>query len=109
MKGKLISISIRYADFSNIVRSTTIDYYTNDEKVILETALLLFDKNNTKQMPIRHLGVGLASLYSNTKQITQLKLFHEDDSTLNVLDELNKYVKGSKLIYASQMKKNVDK
>ncbi|MEG0274939.1 MAG: DNA polymerase IV, partial [Longicatena sp.] len=39
LKGSLISISIRYFDFSNAVRSQSISDYTNDENTLLEHAL----------------------------------------------------------------------
>ena len=39
VKGRLISVSIRYSDFRNAVRSTTLDHYVNDEKTIYEHAL----------------------------------------------------------------------
>ncbi|MEF9919879.1 MAG: DNA polymerase IV [Erysipelotrichaceae bacterium] len=62
IKGKLITITIRYYDFSNVSRSCSIDNYTNDYQTILEHAMLLFDQN-VIQKEIRHLGIGLGSLY----------------------------------------------
>ena len=68
LRGALISISIRYADFTNAVRSTTISEYTNDADVLLEHALLLFDQHNNGK-EIRHLGIGLGSLFSKTRTV----------------------------------------
>ena len=108
ISGSLITISIRYSDFSNAVRSHTIDFFTNDENVILENALLLFDRHY-RGGTIRHLGIGLGSLYSKSASITQLSIFTPppNDTTTDVLQELNKNILGSKLIKASDMiKKN---
>ena len=93
LRGALISISIRYADFTNAVRSTTISEYTNDADVLLEHALLLFDQHNNGK-EIRHLGIGLGSLFSKTRTVDQINLFQDvkaepTDST-DILKQLNK-------------------
>lgn len=108
LSGSLITISIRYNDFSNVVRSHTLDTPTSDVNIILENALLLFDRHYRGD-PIRHLGIGLGSLYSKSKIITQLDIFKlpENPVSVPILEELNKNVLGTKLIKASDLlKKN---
>lgn len=103
--GKMVSMSIRYHDFRNVVRSVNLDYFTNDFNIILEHALLLFD-NNYEDIPIRHLGVGLGSLSSKKKQIEQLNIFSKPNKQhIDVLDELNKHLTNGKLVYASNLLK----
>ena len=108
LRGALISISIRYADFTNAVRSTTISEYTNDADVLLEHALLLFDQHiNGKE--IRHLGIGLGSLFSKTRTVDQINLFQDvkaepTDST-DILKQLNKQLSTGKLMKASELLK----
>lgn len=103
--GKMVSMSIRYHDFRNVVRSVNLDYYTNDFNIILEHALLLFD-SNYEDIPIRHLGVGLGSLSSKKKQIEQLNIFSKPKTqNIDVLDELNKHLSNGKLVYASNLLK----
>ena len=108
IKGSLITISIRYYDFTNVVRSQSLTTYVNDEYTLLETALYLFDRNYNGN-PIRHLGIGLGSLYSNVKHIDQMSMFQEQISNTNnvhtVLDELNAMLPQAGLIPASQAKK----
>lgn len=108
IKGSLISVSIRYHDFSNAVRSHSIQGYTNDEDVLLENALLLFDRNENGK-PIRHLGIGLGSLFSKTKSIDQLSMKleseEESESIDHVLEQLNKQIPGIHLTTAAQLKK----
>ncbi len=110
ISGSLITISIRYSDFSNAVRSHTIDFFTNDLDIILEHALLLFDRHY-RGGTIRHLGIGLGSLYSKSASITQLNIFTPppSDTTIEVLEELNKNILGTKLIKASDMIKQNSK
>lgn len=108
VKGKLISISIRYFDFRNVVRSININDYSNDFMTIFEQAMFLFD-NNYEEIPIRHLGIGLGSLSSASQDIQQLNLFKVDkEPEINVLDELNKGVLGNKLLYASDLLNKTD-
>lgn len=100
--GKMISISIRYFDFRNAVRSLNLNDYTNDERTIYEHALLLFDQHY-ESLPIRHLGIGLGSLQSKKKQIQQLEFFEKPKVKIDILKELNKNIEGSKLVYASSL------
>lgn len=107
LKGTLLSISIRYYDFTNMVRSTSLSSYTDDYKVMLENALLLFDRHfNGKE--IRHLGIGLGSLYSANRTIDQIDIFHQEVEPVNnvksVLDELNKQIPGAHLISLADLK-----
>lgn len=107
ISGALVSITIRYNDFTNAVRSMNINMYTNDESILLEHALLLFDRH-FNGMPIRHLGIGLGSLFSKTKTITQLSIFEQNDtpsSSIAILAELNKQIPGANLKFASSIEK----
>lgn len=107
ISGKMVSVSIRYHDFRNVVRSLNLEAYTNDERVIYEHAMLLFDQH-FEEIPIRHLGVGLGSLQSQSKAIEQLDIFQTNHhEKRKVLDELNKQLSlGGKLVYASSILKN---
>lgn len=106
IKGSLISISIRYFDFTNAVRSTNIHSYTDDANVLLEHALLLFDRHYNGR-EIRHLGIGLGSLYSAERTIDQIDLFQHEVKPLNdvedVLKELNAQLPGAHLMRASDI------
>lgn len=108
LKGSLISLSIRYYDFTNAVRSMSLAHYTNEEHILFEQALLLFDRNQNGK-PIRHLGIGLGSLFSQSKSIDQLYLpldaSEHSSSVEHVLEQLNKQLPGVKLTTAAQAKK----
>ena len=103
VQGALISISIRYYDFTNIVRSQQLNTYTNDENMILENALYLFDHHDNGN-PIRHLGIGLASFYRHDSGI-QMNLFEEINynNTDQILSELNKKIPNGAFIKASAL------
>ena len=105
LKGRHISLSIRYFDFTNAVRSMSYQDYTNDETILFEQALLLFDRNHNGKA-IRHLGIGLGSLFSRNKSIDQLQLELKEhtakDSISDVLDQLNAQIPGIHLTTADK-------
>ncbi|MDF9823915.1 DNA polymerase-4 [Breznakia sp. PF5-3] len=105
ISGKLISLSIRYFDFRNVVRSINLEGYTNDSDKLYENAISLFDEH-AEELPIRHLGIGLGSLQSDKERIDQLSLFQTSKPSSNnvdVLEELNKEIVGKPLVYASSL------
>lgn len=108
VSGRLISVSIRYSDFSNMVRSVNIPSYTNEENVLLEHALYLFDRNNNGKL-IRHLGIGLAS-FQNAKSVDQMNMFQKPIENTNEVDEvlkqLNKQLPNANLTTLGKMKKS---
>ena len=100
--GKMISITIRYFDFKNIVRSASLEHYSDRFADFYETALLLFDNHHTADIPIRHLGVTLGTLASTT--IQQLDLFTAQKAEkIDVLEELNAQLSTGKLVFASSL------
>ena len=107
LEGSLISVTITYSDFSNMVRSTSIQGFTNVESVLLEHALYLFDTNFNGN-PIRHLGIGLAS-FRSAKSVDQINMFHqplEDTNQVDtVLQQLNKLLPDAHLTTLSKIKK----
>ncbi|MGN1343678.1 MAG: DNA polymerase IV [Traorella sp.] len=104
--GKNISITIRYADFSTIVRSLTLEKATNEMDILLEYALYLFDKNNLYEQPIRHLGISLGSLIDRNNTLQQISFFEPQVMTNNdILDELNKNFDKPVFKYASDLVK----
>lgn len=110
LKGMLISVSIRYFDFTNQVRSMTLDHYTNDENEIVEVALLLFDRHYNQDKSIRHLGITLGSLKSSVHSIEQLNIFESDaPKKLDIIETLNKQLGENALSYASKLTKGSNK
>lgn len=106
LRGKCISISIRYSDFQTIVRSYSMDSYTDEASVLFEHALYLFDKNVTDHLPIRHLGISLGSLTSRDHMLQQISIFEPEIITSKkLLDELNKNFEHPQLKYASDLLK----
>lgn len=106
VKGKTVSISIRYSDFTTIVRSFTMEHASNKMDVLLEHALFLFDKNHDPSVAIRHLGISLGSLSDEMHSLEQISIFERTDVTHDeLLKELNKNFTSPKIKFASDLLK----
>lgn len=85
VKGKTITLKIKYRDFTQITRSKTIEHYTNSIPTIREIVKQLVQQEEIK-MPIRLIGVSLSNLDTEGKkennkkpkqQVEQLNFFDD--------------------------------
>lgn len=74
-KTKTITLKVRYADFSTVSRSKTLDYYTDLDKDIFREAGNLLQDLHCKQ-PVRLIGV---SVHNLTRGEIQQSLFADED------------------------------
>ncbi len=102
VSGKMISISIRYYDFKNSVRSTNVSDLINDAHTLYENAMSLFDQHYNG-LPVRHLGISLGSLQSQKHQIVQMNMFQQPVEKIDILKSLNKQLEDGQLVYASSL------
>lgn len=61
--GRTVTLKVKYADFTQITRSTTQNYYMDSYDDILATVSFLFRKITLDDKKIRLLGVGLSNFY----------------------------------------------
>lgn len=108
--GNNISLTLKYSRFESVVRSITIEDFTNDYEAIMANALILLERHYDGR-PIRLLGVSLNNTISENKRMKQLTLFDYQNeseivknSTDILLENLNFKHKG-KFLRASQLKK----
>ncbi|MBD3160171.1 MAG: DNA polymerase IV [Candidatus Lokiarchaeota archaeon] len=64
-----VSIRLRYADFTTILRSTTLPTPTDSHASMEKTAINLYEENRAENRPIRLLGVKLSSLQDIESQM----------------------------------------
>jgi len=76
--GKTVTLKVKYNDFVQITRSTTLPTLTDDGFEIYAIACNLLKKTEVSQRPVRLLGVSLSQLVFFGKE-DQLHLFDEDD------------------------------
>jgi DNA polymerase-4 len=94
LKGKTITLKVKYSDFVQITRSVTLPKSTDDGSEIYSVVCRLLKKTEVTKKPIRLLGISLSQL-SFLGIGNQLSLFDEDQSSqkrqsLNtVLDSLS--------------------
>lgn len=92
-EGRTVQIKVRFADFTTITRSISLDYPTNLTETIWKQAESLFDQRvELRGRGVRLLGVGLSNLTPPEKK-GQLPLFKEEelrpqDERLRKLDEV---------------------
>ncbi|KPK22902.1 MAG: hypothetical protein AMJ61_16605, partial [Desulfobacterales bacterium SG8_35_2] len=75
-QGRTITLKVKYHDFKQITRSSTIKQATADSKSIYEEILQLLKKTEAGQKPIRLLGISVSGLQSDSGFNQQL-LFNE--------------------------------
>lgn len=91
---KTISIQVRYNDFSQINRSYTLDFYTDNFFEIYEIVERLYD-DNQGDLPIRLLGVSCSNLKDSANNFRQINIFNlkedtpKDKAISLVLDSIN--------------------
>lgn len=75
-KATTIGIKLRYSDFTTVTRAKTIKA-TNDDKVIFETAVKLFQKVYRNGNAVRLIGIHLSKL----SEFDEQKTFFDDEDT----------------------------
>ncbi len=86
--GRTITLKVKYHDFKQITRSSTINQHTADSKRIYEEILRLLKKTAAGQKPIRLLGISISGLKLESGSNQQL-LFQEMQ-TSQKRQEINK-------------------
>jgi len=73
IKGKTITIKLKYADFNLITRSITIDEYLDDINIIYNYCCKLLNKTNVSSKKVRLVGVSVTN-FNNMNDRGQLNL-----------------------------------
>jgi DNA polymerase-4 len=104
--GKVISIKIRYSDFSTFTRQKALANPTNVGDEIFETSYALFLENVNHNRAIRLIGVGVSHL---EVPFTQLELFGDNiqkkQDLVQAVDSLRDKFGKDVIIRANQLKK----
>ena len=107
--GFLISIRIRYHDFTNIDRSVHLNEPIWKADDIYVNALSLFN-SNWEETPVRLLGISVSDFAGESVLASQISLFDEAvahrEETVSVLKELNEELCGLRLVRASEALKS---
>ena len=85
---------MRYNDFTQINRSYTSDFYTDNFFEIYKIVEELYD-NNQSDKPIRLLGVSVSNLKDKVNNVRQMNLFKlgdikkKDEAVIKMLNSIN--------------------
>lgn len=95
LKGRTVSIKIRYPDFQSITRAQTLDGYTSSFEPVFEAVKQLMEHNYKDGTPVRLIGVTVSGLKKDDEIIEQQDLFSDGgaqkkQAALNsVMDKIN--------------------
>jgi len=78
VKGKTITLKVKYSDFTQITRSVTLPESTDDALEIFGKVCDLLDKTSVGKRPVRLLGISVSNFKSECSD--QLLLFHDETS-----------------------------
>lgn len=108
--GNSVAITLKYYNFKNITRETTLIDPFNDEQTIYLYAMKLFDRNYKENDNLRLLGVTLRNVAPLSSFIKQLSIFDEEKEirkkngpTQAIIDRINRELGRKALKKASQI------
>jgi len=78
LRGRTVTIKVRYGDFTTVTRSETLEQPTNDPFRVAEMATALLDRTEAGLRPVRLVGVGVGNLVGREETL-QLELPLEFD------------------------------
>lgn len=88
MKGRTVSIKIRYPDFKSATRAVTMEQYTSSFEPIYDIVKLLLQQNYKDGTSVRLIGVTVSHLKPEDEVIEQQDLF-SDKTNVGKIDDLN--------------------
>lgn len=89
VKGRTVSIKIRYPDFKSITRAITLEQYTSSFEPIYSVVKQLMDQHYKDGTPVRLIGVTVSNLKQEDTIIEQQDLF-DNRKTAEKVNALNK-------------------
>ncbi|MGI6225534.1 MAG: DNA polymerase IV, partial [Peptococcales bacterium] len=91
LKGRTITLKMRYADFKTITRSHTFSEEFNQDDRIYQEAVKLFEANFVTNKSLRLIGVTVSGLVNKNQATQQISLFTEqDDKSKELYEALDK-------------------
>jgi DNA polymerase-4 len=80
LHGRTVTLKVKYHDFKQITRSSTLNQETADSNQIIHEVIRLLEKTAAGKKPVRLLGISVTNL-KPLDSMQQPSLFHDTDST----------------------------
>ncbi|NLT95962.1 MAG: DNA polymerase IV, partial [Clostridia bacterium] len=91
LKGRTVTLKMRYPDFKTITRSHTLAQHINQDDLIYQEAVKLFKANFPKNKSLRLIGITLSNLVNEEQANLQFSLFTEkEDKSQELYKALDK-------------------
>ncbi len=101
LKGRKVTLTLRYSDFRTLTRQAMLPAATNDTHVILSQALDLYDSINPRD-PVRLLGISISSLVPGGGQLCLMPEERRRAELLRAMDSVNDRYGRSTVTWAGQ-------
>ncbi|RMF81495.1 MAG: DNA polymerase IV [Chloroflexi bacterium] len=91
LKGRTVSIKLRWQDFTTLTRQITLDHPTDSDNEIYHAAERLFMQNWPPGKPVRLIGVGISGFDEGQRQLglwDDVRTIEEDQRLQDTLDDL---------------------
>jgi DNA polymerase-4 len=98
-----ITVTIRYSNFEDVTKQSTIPY-TSLDHVLIENARSLFKQVYQKRMLLRLVGVRLSNLVTGFEQIDLYSASQEQYSLCQAMDKIRKRFGEKAITLASTLK-----
>lgn len=108
IRGRTISLKLRWEDFTTLSRQITLQHATQDDHVIVKEALALFDANWIEGKPVRLIGVGVSNLEDTVQQLSLFETTQDKKGRQlqQTLDELKERFGSRAIKRGSNLKRN---
>ncbi|MEA2013553.1 MAG: DNA polymerase IV [Verrucomicrobiota bacterium] len=73
LKGKTITLKVKYSDFQTVTRCRTLSREVNDSETIMQHIKDLLQKTNAENEKVRLLGISLSNFPNDKKKFVQLE------------------------------------
>ena len=109
MKGKTISVKIKYPDLRQITRAVTVEKYTSDFETVYQVVKTLFRENYSEAVPVRLIGMSVSHLEKESRIVEQQELFSDSKKNKKsgildqVMDQINEKYGGDTLQRARKL------
>jgi DNA polymerase-4 len=90
MKGRTVSMAVRFGDFDMYASRDTLKHYFNSGVEIYNLAMSIFDRVLPLQKPVRLIGVSITNLAGGDKQRYLFENIEKRSRLLEVMDDINK-------------------
>lgn len=111
LAGRVVNVTIRYADFETLSKQKTGNFYLNDGFPIYKSAKKILNQFSFKK-PVRLIGVSVSQLTNHIQQTLPFLHLSKQQNILKAIDEVNNQygeftLQRASLLFAKKLSKDI--